>query len=299
MGTFNGARFLSDQLRSYENQTFANWRLFASDDGSSDATVTILSHFLEKLGPSRVQVRKGPGCGYVTNFLSLACDQTITSDYFAYSDQDDIWEPEKLSRAIDWLQTIPSETPAMFCSRTRLIDEEGRAYGYSLLCRRKPSFRNALVQSIAGANTIVFNAATRRLLMASTSAVQVPSHDWWTYLLTTAVGGVVCYDPVPLIRYRQHSSNVLGSNAGWLNGIRRLQMLARDRFKNWTTQHIAALESFRLRMTPENRELFDLFCQARKQNLLQRQVGFYRAGVYRQTLLGNLGLIVAIWAKKI
>jgi glycosyltransferase involved in cell wall biosynthesis len=299
LGTFNGARFLPDQLRSFENQTFANWRLFASDDGSTDATVAILSHFLEKLGPSKVQIRKGPGCGFVTNFLSLACDRTITSDYFAYSDQDDIWEPDKLSRATDWLQTIPPQTPAMFCSRTRLIDEEGRECGYSSLFRRKPSFRNALVQSIAGGNTVVFNEATRRLLMACTSSVQVPSHDWWTYLLTTAAGGVVCYDPVPLVRYRVHPANVVGSNVGWLNHIRRVQMLARDRLTNWTTQNVAALESFRLRMTPENRELFDLFCQARNQSLLQRQVGFYRAGVYRQTILGNLGLIFAVWAKKI
>jgi glycosyltransferase involved in cell wall biosynthesis len=299
LGTFNGARFLPDQLRSFENQTFANWRLFASDDGSTDATVPILSHFVEKVGPSKVQLRKSARCGFVTNFLSLACDQTITSDYFAYSDQDDIWEPEKLSRGIDWLQTIPPETPAMFCSRTRLIDEEGRECGYSSLFRRKPSFRNALVQSIAGGNTMVFNEATRRLLMECTSTVQVPSHDWWTYLLTTAAGGEVCYDPVPLIRYRVHPENVMGSNIGWLNHARRLKMLVRGHLANWTALHVAALKSFRPRMTPENRELFDLFCQARNQGLLERQIGFYRVGIYRQTLLGNLGLMFAVWARKI
>ncbi len=299
LGTFNGARFLPDQLRSLENQTFADWRLFASDDDSTDATVAILSQFLAKLGPSRVQVRKGPGQGFVTNFLSLACDRAITSDYFAYSDQDDIWEPEKLLRAIDWLQTIPPQTPAMFCSRTRLIDEEGRECGYSPLFQRKTSFRNALVQSIAGGNTMVFNEATRQLLMACGPSIQVPSHDWWTYLLTTAAGGVVCYDPVPLVRYRVHPANVVGSNVGWLNRIRRLQMLTGGRFKRWTVLNIAALRPFRPRMTPENRELFDLFCQARNQSLLKRQIGFCRAGVYRQTLWDNLVLILAIWVKKI
>ncbi len=62
----------------------------------------------------------------------------------------------------------------------------------------------------------------------------MPSHDWWTYLLTTAAGGEVRYDPVPMVRYRVHPENVVGSNVGWINRARRLQMLACGRFGHWT-----------------------------------------------------------------
>jgi glycosyltransferase involved in cell wall biosynthesis len=297
--TFDGARFLPAQLASFENQEFVNWRVFVSDDGSTDETAAILSQYKGKLGSPRIEIRDGPRQGFVANFLSLGCDPSISCDYYAYSDQDDIWAREKLSRAVDWLQSIPPHIPALYCSRTRLIDEEGRDCGFSPLFRRKTGFRNALVQSIAGGNTMVFNAATRRLLMACGPAVHVPSHDWWTYLLTTAAGGEAYYDPVPQVKYRVHPENVVGSNVGWLNRVRRLQMLARGRFEHWTDLNIAALEPFRPQMTPENRALFDLFRESRKRGLIGRQVGFLKAGVYRQTLLGNLGLVVAVWAKKI
>jgi glycosyltransferase involved in cell wall biosynthesis len=299
MGTLNGAPFLPIQLRSFVAQTFSRWRIVASDDGSTDATREILSQFGNKFGPSKVEIRNGPRQGFVANFLSLACDSAIIDDYYAFSDQDDEWNSDKLSRAVTWLEQQPAHVPALYCSRTRLIDEDGRDCGFSPLFQRKLGFHNALVQSIAGGNTMVFNEAARQLLLSCGAAVRVPSHDWWIYLLTTAAGGEVCYDPLPSISYRVHSENVVGSNVGWLNRVRRLQMLARGRFKHWTDLNIAALEPFRPRMTPENRALFDLFRESRKGGFIARQIGFLKTGVYRQTVLGNLGLIVAIWARKI
>ena len=131
------------------------------------------------------------------------------------------------------------------------------------------------------------------------SDVDVPLHDWWTYLLVTGAGGEVRYDPLPSIRYRSHSHNVVGANVGWRNRIRRLQMLKAGDFEHWSALNIAALERFRSQMTPENRSLFDLFCESRKRGFFGRQLGFLQAGVYRQTLLGNMGLAVAVWTKRI
>jgi glycosyltransferase involved in cell wall biosynthesis len=297
--TFNGARFLPAQLSSLANQSFTNWRLFVSDDGSTDETLAIVSQHQGGLGAAPIDVRNGPQQGFVRNFLSLACDASIACDYFAYCDQDDVWQPEKLSRAVAWLDTRPPHIPAMYCSRTILIDEDGRQCGYSRAYRRKPSFHNALVQSIASGNTIVFNEAARRLLMVCGSAAQAPSHDWWTYLLITAAGGDVHYDQIPQVQYRMHRENVIGTNAGLRNRARRLYLLSRGRFQRWSEMHVAALEPFRPHMTPENRALFDLFRASRKRGFFGRQIGFLNSGVYRQTFLDNLGLIVAVWARKI
>ena len=121
--TFNGARFLPAQLSSLANQTFTNWRLFVSDDGSSDETLAIVAQYKDRLGVASVAIRSGPQQGFVRNFLSLACDTSIACDYFAYCDQDDVWEPQKLARAAAWLDTRPRHVPAMYCSRTMLIDE--------------------------------------------------------------------------------------------------------------------------------------------------------------------------------
>ena len=97
--TYNGARFLPAQLASLAAQSFTNWRLFVSDDGSSDDTLAIVSEHKDRLGAAPVDVRNGPRQGFVKNFLSLACDPSLSFDYYAYCDQDDIWEPDKLARA--------------------------------------------------------------------------------------------------------------------------------------------------------------------------------------------------------
>jgi hypothetical protein len=145
----------------------------------------------------------------------------------------------------------------------------------------------------------VLNEAARRLLMVCGSDAKIPSHDWWTYLLVSSASGEVYYDQAPQVQYRMHGQNVIGTNTGLRNRIRRLYMLSRGRFARWSEMHVAALEPFRPHMTPENRALFDLFRASRKRGFFGRQVGFLNSGVYRQTFLDNLGLIVAVWARKI
>ena len=297
--TYNGARFLPAQLASLATQSFTDWRLFVSDDGSGDDTLAIVADHKDRLGVAPVDVRNGPRQGFVKNFLSLACDPALAFDYYAFCDQDDVWEPEKLARAVERLSSRPPDVPAMYCSRTMLIDQEGRTLGYSRAYRRKPSFRNALVQSLASGNTIVLNEAARRLLMVCGSDAKVPSHDWWSYLLISSAGGEVYYDQVPQVQYRMHGENVIGTNTGLRNRIRRLYMLSRGRFARWSEMHVAALAPFRSHMTPENRALFDLFRASRRRGFFGRQIGFLHSGVYRQTLLDNVGLIVAVLVRKI
>ena len=187
----------------------------------------------------------------------------------------------------------------MYCSRTRLIDDEGREAGFSPLFTRPTSFRNALVQNIAGGNTMVFNEPARQLLIKAGADVDVLAHDWWLYMLTTAVGGRVIYDPHPTVRYRIHGENLIGSNIGWYNRCLRLVLLLRGRFRQWTDRNVAALARIVPFMTAENREIFELFCRSRSEPLLRRALGIIRCGVYRQTALGNLGLLLAALTRRI
>jgi len=188
LATYNGGAFLREQLASYEAQHHGNWYVWASDDGSTDRTLEILAEYQERWG-KRMTVVAGPHQGFVANFLSLVCRPEINADYYAYSDQDDLWEPEKLTRAVAWLSMVPPSIPALYCARTRLVDEQGRDRGFSPLMRRPPSFANALMQNIAGGNTMVFNAAACALLRSVEPGVEVVTFDWWTYLVVTGCGG--------------------------------------------------------------------------------------------------------------
>jgi glycosyltransferase involved in cell wall biosynthesis len=292
MCTRNGAAFLEQQLQSIADQTCTNWRLFISDDGSTDQTREIIKRFAGTHHQS-VTIRNGPGKGVCANFLSLAADPTIEADYFAFCDQDDIWYPDKLQRALAWLTTVGENVPAFYCGRTELISIDGQSCGFSSLFTRSVTFQNALVQNLGGGNTMVFNRAAKKLLEAA-GTFEVVVHDWWVYQLVSAAGGSVHYDSQPVLKYRQHPNNLIGSNLGWRARLVRLRMVLSGRFRDWNDTNIAALRQVPAQLIqPKNREVLELFAKARSASFLQRLYYLWRSGVYRQTLLGDFGLIVA------
>ena len=298
MCTKDGAAFLGQQLESIADQTHTNWRLFVSDDGSTDATREILKRFAAT-HRQPTTIRNGPGKGACANFLSLAIDPRIDADYFAFSDQDDIWHEDKIRRALTWLAAVPADVPGLYCGRTELMSVDKRSYGFSPVFTRPPAFRNALVQSLGGGNTMVFNRATKKLLELA-GTLDVVLHDWWLYQLVSAADGGVHYDPQPMLKYRQHPDNLIGSNLGWRARFVRLRMMLNGRFRDWNAMNIAALRRLPAQlMRTGNREVLELFAKARSASLLKRLDYLRQSGVYRQTLLGNIGLFVAAILRKI
>lgn len=298
MGTKDGAPFLDEQLKSIETQSHKDWVLIVSDDGSSDATKEILERFAAKY-IQRTIIKDGPRMGVCANFLSLANDPTIDAPFFAFSDQDDVWFDDKLSRALSWLMTVSENVPALYCGRTELMSTNGRSYGLSPRFTRPPTFRNALIQNLGGGNTMVFNRATKRLLETA-STIEVVLHDWWVYQLVCAAGGVVHYDPQPVLKYRQHPGNLVGSNLGWRARLVRIRMMLSGRFREWNETNIAALRHLPIQLLqPENMAVLEAFAKARTTSLLERLVYLLQSGVYRQTLLGNIGLLAATLMKRI
>jgi glycosyltransferase involved in cell wall biosynthesis len=299
MATYQDAEFVLEQLDSIVAQSLTNWAIWASDDSNDDKTWNVLKQYQERIGGSKLHLQKGPQKGFVANFLSLVCQANIEADYFAYCDQDDIWEFDKLDRAIQWLAEIPENVPALYCSRTRLVDEQNNEIGLSPLFSKPPSFANALVQNIGGGNTMVFNRAARSLLMQAGADLQLMAHDWWTYIVVTASGGMVHYDPRPSLRYRQHGLNLIGRNDGWLARFTRLKMLWNGHLSASNDRHLAGLERVRGLLTNENLAILDRLSSARGMKLVNRLTALRQTGIHRQTRLGDLGLFAAALLNKI
>lgn len=297
--TYQGEKYLAAQLDSFAAQTYPSWKLWVSDDGSTDATLDQLRAFAERHQPGQVTLQAGPRKGFVKNFMSLICEPTLHADYYALSDQDDIWHPDKLERAVKWLRDVPQGQPALYCTRTELIDGAGQPIGFSPLFTRPPAFANALMQNVAGGNTMVMNNAARDLLVEAGADIDVVAHDWWIYIVVSACGGRVHYDSEPSLRYRQHGDNLIGANAGLSARLLRIKMLFEGHLKMWTDQHIQALSPLLPKLTPANLAIYDRFISARQRSLLPRVVGIKCSGVYRQTLLGNLGLLAAALTNRI
>lgn len=297
--SYNGSQYIRQQIDSIINQTETEWTVFVSDDGSTDGTLDILKYYQEKLGRERFVIIDGPGKGFAWNFISLLEKCGDAFDYYAFSDQDDEWMPDKLSRSISVLSGYKHNVPSVYCGRTSLVDENGHHLGESPLFSKPPSFKNALIQSIAGGNTMILNRAGRNIINKTPIDVRITSHDWWIYIVITAIGGNIFYDTKPSINYRQHTNNIVGSNLGWLARFKRISGLMDGHFKMWIDSNIYALNKADVNITPENRFILESFNEARNSNLFKRLYVFRKLGMYRQTLLGTLGLYVAIVLKKL
>jgi glycosyltransferase involved in cell wall biosynthesis len=293
MGTFRGEKYLARQLLSLEAQTHENWKVWVSDDGSDDGTLDIVKSFQVKWGADRLTLLTGPRRGFCLNYLFLVCHPAISADYYAYCDQDDIWYPDKLARSVAWISAAPSDVPALYCSRTQLVDKIEKPLRLTSLYRQPPSFENALVQNIASGNTMVFNNALRALMRVAGENPDIVYHDWWSYIVATACGGIVHYSPRPTMNYRQHNANQIGENLSLAARCRRAALVMRGRLRDWVDRNTAALAALRPYMTAGALRSLDMFCAARKRRCLPRLVETYRSGVRRQTLLGNIGLAIA------
>jgi glycosyltransferase involved in cell wall biosynthesis len=299
LATYNGAAHLEEQLQSLAGQDCGEIDLYVSDDGSEDGTLGIVADWRAKWRKGRLVVFDGPRQGYCENFRSMMQRDIQGADYVAFCDQDDIWEPDKLSSGIAALEARAPDTPGYYCSRTRLIEEDGALLGNSPLFQKPPSFRNAIVQSLGGGNTVILNAKGFDMVARSAARTGFVSHDWWCYMLISGAGGVAIYDPVPKILYRQHASNLVGSNTGLKARARRLRMMLTGRFRAWNDVNLAALAACDDMLNDDSRDVIRQFESMRAAGMISRVQAYLQAGIYRQTLAGNLGLIAALLFKRL
>ena len=189
MGCRDGARFLPAQLASIAAQSHRNWRLVASDDGSTDATRGDPRSLPRRAGPERVEIRDGPARG-LRRQLPRASPATRRSAPTATPSPTRTTSgiPTGWRAASRGSRALPPEGRRSTAARTLLIDEAGRETGRSPRFRAAPGFANALVQSIAGGNTMLFNAAAKRCSRGRGRRAVV-AHDWWAYLLVSGAGG--------------------------------------------------------------------------------------------------------------
>lgn len=299
MATYNGEKYLHEQLQSFESQIHQNWRVIVSDDGSSDNTLAIAQQFQQKWGSQRLEIRQGPKQGFCQNFLSMACDTSIHADLYSFSDQDDIWMIDKLERAVSYFyQNNELHMPRAYGGRTQIVDEKLNPLGQSPEFSLPRSFRNALVQSIAGGNTQVFNQAAK-LLLEQAGRQKVVSHDWWLYQIVTGTGGIFYYDPNPTLLYRQHSDALVGANSSFRARVDRLFYVLNGRFKNWNDLNYTALSNIRHLLTRDNQDILNIFGMFRGAQFKDRVRLLEVCGLYRQTWQGTLSLWLATIINKI
>ena len=208
MATYNGEKYLKEQIDSILTQKGVSVNLLVRDDGSKDGTKQILDEYQSKgfltwYTGEHLNVQKG--------YLDLL-KHVGESDYYAFSDQDDVWDEDKLLIAVTELDCLPQDKPAMYYCGQRLVDENLKLISVHKIATDRSPHTNFLISNVAGC-TAVFN---KSLVVAVNSAEPefILMHDSWLFKVCLALGGTYYADSSAHIDYRQHGGNVAGLNSG-------------------------------------------------------------------------------------
>ena len=282
MATRNGMPWLQEQLASVLTQTHTNWSLWISDDGSTDGTREVLEAF-RQAHPGRVaMITDGPGRGAAANFLYLLRHPDLPQGTVALCDQDDVWRPQKLSKAVEALAFRPAR-PAIWSARYIFADANLSVDRFSTDWPRPPAFGNAVVQNIMSGHTLTMNCEAMSLLRQGHDP-DIPHHDWWVYLVMAASGAQMFHDRWIALTYRQHGRNLLG--ARHLGRISRLRALVDGTLGHWIGRNMWALAKADVPMTTAAQSfLRDWQAEGQLSPSLLRKHGIYRQSWIETRLL--------------
>ena len=291
----NGARFLPQQMDSLFAQTGVRLRLRALDDGSSDGSRQVMLDQAGRAGQV-LHLAEGPRAGVAEAFFTLLDRVGADADLVAPCDQDDVWLPGKLSRALRRLG--PDSAPALYAAESLLCDAALRPLRRSRPPNAVPGFGNALAQNLFSGHTLVLNTAALALvrqalaLLGPQGARAIPWHDWWIYQLLAGAGARLLLDPLPVALYRQHPGNALGGSGDLRGALRRLALLGSGRWGRAMRTQAQALQQTATLLTPAARRTLDGFLAAPPAGP-GRAMALHRAGLHRASASGTAGLLAA------
>lgn len=256
MSTYNGEKYIEEQINSILNQKGVNVDLLIRDDGSNDSTIEKLNKYENK-----INFYIGENIKPAKSFMELI-KNAGDYNFFAFADQDDIWKEQKLNRAINKIKEIDNGQPIIYFSDKELIDEKLNTI-YHKKINYNLSFKSAMIRNIATGCTIVINKKLMEIIKQY-EPTYLEMHDAWIYRVCLAIGGSVIYDDCELIKYRQHNNNVIGAKESLKKQIiRRI-----NSFKNCkhvrekTAQEM--LKAYANIITKENLKVIKAFANYRK-----------------------------------
>lgn len=244
MSVYNGSKYLQEQLDSIFRQKGIRVSLLVRDDGSQDNSVELLYAYKEK-NSFDICIVEGRNIGIKRSFLSLIEMADRTCDFYAFADQDDIWEEEKLQAAVRVLYSADFEDkPSIYASSVKVfVKNEIRGIAFENASGKSYQFKDFLLKNYFPGCTMVFNKRLLELLVKHDLSVlnEYPLHDLWLNLVCTGCGGKVFFDNVSYILYRQHEHNAVGVRQNFASKIKESAIFDKHNLRSG-----AALELLKL-----------------------------------------------------
>ncbi|EGR2082399.1 glycosyltransferase family 2 protein [Vibrio cholerae] len=214
--TYNGEKYIRDQIKSIIGQENKPANIILSDDGSTDYTLEIVKSLFHELSYTNYRIINGPRKGVTYNFLQSLIHST--SEYVLFSDQDDIWLDNKIELYKEETNKYSTNVATLYFSDSLLIDEIGEITQTSFFEYQNLDFNTVrdgsiLYQNCVQGATIMINSKLRDVVLKSLNIINIDNiamHDWWIAVVASSIGRPI-FVSEPTIKYRQHGGNLVGA----------------------------------------------------------------------------------------
>lgn len=306
LSTYNGEKYLAEQINSLYNQSYTNFEIIARDDGSSDCTLLILKSYNIKI------IDSNKNLGAKKSFIELLkySFENTDAEYFMFCDQDDVWKTNKIEKTLIKMQEIENEfqfKPILVHSNLEVVNNElkkisNSLWEYEQILPQYNSFNRLMMQNtITGCTVMINRRLAAKSLFIPNSAIM---HDWWIGLIASKFG-VIRYLNDSTILYRQHNNNTIGAkNRTRINIIKFFlsscfNLIRKDKeYMNHLEinfiQSKAFLDIFKEDLESNTINMIESFINIKKSNFFNKRLIILKYKLFKQNLNDNISLLIKI-----
>ena len=215
LATYNGEKYLREQIDSILAQTYTDWSLYISDDGSDDTTPVIIEEYTDRYPDKIFSMNKSRIGGARKNFIYLF-EKVPTADLYMFSDQDDIWLPDKIKKMVEAYDRAKSENTLLYSDLT-VVDSELNTISETFISDLHYSHKKEFMMMNNYIPGCVMMLDDKMISSVGKIPKECIMHDWWIAMYATYIGSIIPVNE-KLHLYRQHDQNAIGANQDNLNG---------------------------------------------------------------------------------
>lgn len=288
----DGEKYIEEQVISFFRQTHKNWQLLVMDDGSTDNSIEIIKNLFKKeKKEKKLTIISRKNQGYFVAFRSLAI-LAGKFDYYAWSDQDDVWNNNKIELGLRKIKSHANNMPILYCSKSSIVNKDLKFIKPSNDLPENPLFKTSLLQNIASGHTMIFNSHSLNLFNSSKipKNFSIP-HDWLMFILVSGNGGKILTDNTQTVLYRQHKNNIIGYDEKILNKLRRFY---KNNYRELSYQIYNLLKLNKKIFLAENYFFAKEFFNIKNKIVLKRFYFVWKNKLFKQTITQNILFIILL-----
>ncbi|MCI1958140.1 MAG: glycosyltransferase family 2 protein [Clostridia bacterium] len=303
LASYNGEKYISQQIESVLNQTYRDFVLYINDDCSTDKTYEIAKAYETKY-PEKIKVtqnQKNSG-GAKYNFIDMMINHK--DDYIMLCDQDDVWMPDKIKITLRKMHNIEMKSgegkPILVHTDLKIVDEELNIISPSFkkfMCAdyNKAKLNNLLIQNIITGCTVMYNRALSKLIKEPEGYIVM--HDWWLAIIASAFGSIQHVDEATIL-YRQHGNNSIGvrnmrSIKFILTYMVRLKKIKKALADTYCQAEVF-YRTYEKEISNKQKKLLKTYCMIPKKNKVAKIFTVFKLKTFKNGIVRNIGYILYI-----